>query len=50
MAGKHDDLLFSDMIAQEAGGQQTTKVREEPPPSRPKLLNDLKKGRLKNGT
>jgi hypothetical protein len=31
-SGKHDDVLFSDMIANEIRPQQTTKIKPAPPP------------------
>jgi hypothetical protein len=45
MPGKHDDLLFSDMIANEIGGQMTTQVREAPKPAEKKLIDDLRRGK-----
>lgn len=45
MAGKHDDLLFADMIAAEIRGQQRMKVDEEPKPARARLPEQLKKGK-----
>lgn len=41
MSGKHDDLLFSDMIAEEIKGQQTTLYHEEKPEQPKKLLEKL---------
>jgi len=41
-SGKHDDILFSDMIARASSCQQTTLVMDEPINHVPKLLKKLK--------
>jgi len=41
-SGKHDDILFSDMIAQACSTQQTTIIAEEVIIKQPKLIKLLK--------
>jgi hypothetical protein len=39
--GKHDDILFSDMIAEEARNQQSREIEQAPQPRRKKLIEKL---------
>lgn len=48
MEGEHDDLLFSDMIAQEIGGQQRCGVLDEPKQAKQRLIDKVNKGNGKH--
>jgi hypothetical protein len=41
--GKHDDLLFADMIAEEIRGQQSRQEQEDKPEKPKKLITELRK-------